>query len=91
MVRVWEPGGTLEEIEGLRDAMALVFALRAGGRATASEILSLRGGTDLALIEALVGIIETDERSAQSFDSRERPCFAQQRADDHPAICVRPR
>ena len=46
------------EIEGLRDAVALVIALRAGNAAAAREILSLRQGTDFALIEALVGVIE---------------------------------
>jgi hypothetical protein len=50
--------GTSEEIEGLRDAVALVIALRAGNGAAAREILSLRQGTDIALIEALVGVIE---------------------------------
>ena len=50
--------GTSEEIQGLRDAVALVIALRAGNRAAAREILSLRRGTDFALIEALVGVIE---------------------------------
>lgn len=50
--------GTPEEIEGLRDAVALVIALRAGNDAAAREILSLRRGTDFALIEALVGVIE---------------------------------
>jgi hypothetical protein len=49
---------TPEEIEGLRDAVALVIALRAGNGAAAREILSLRRGTDLALVEALVGVIE---------------------------------
>ena len=50
--------GTSEEIQGLRDAVALVIALRAGNRAAAREILSLRRGTDFALIEALVGVID---------------------------------
>lgn len=50
--------GTPEEIEGLRDAVALVIALRAGNRAAAREILLLRRGIDFALIEALVGVIE---------------------------------
>ena len=50
--------GTSKEIEGLRDAVALVIALRAGNAAAAREILSLRRRTDFALIEALVGLIE---------------------------------
>jgi hypothetical protein len=50
--------GTSQEIEGLRDAVALVIALRAGNEAAAREILSLRRGIDFALIEALVGVIE---------------------------------
>jgi hypothetical protein len=51
--------GTPEEIEGLQDAVALVIALRADNMAAAREILSLHRGTDLALIEALVGVIES--------------------------------
>lgn len=53
-----QPLGTSEEIEGLRDAVALVTALRAGNRAAAHEILSFRRETGFALIEALVGVIE---------------------------------
>lgn len=49
---------TSEEIEGLRDAVALVIALRAGDSAAAHEILSFRRETGFALIEALVGVIE---------------------------------
>jgi hypothetical protein len=52
------PLGTSAEIESLRDAVALVIALRAGNRAAARKILSFRRGTDFALIEALVGAIE---------------------------------
>lgn len=53
-----QPFGTAEEIEGLRDAVALVIALRAGNQAAAREIISLRRGIDFALVEALVGVIE---------------------------------
>ena len=53
-----QPLGTAEEIEGLRDAVALVIALRAGNVAAAREIISLRRGIDFALVEALVGVIE---------------------------------
>jgi hypothetical protein len=53
-----QPLGTAEEIDGLRDAVALVIAIRAGNRPAARQILSLRRGADFAVIEALVGIIE---------------------------------
>jgi hypothetical protein len=65
--------GTPHEIESLRDAIALVFALREGDKATACRILSLRGTSDLDLVQAFVGIVEAlgigeAARLSMSFD-----------------------
>lgn len=49
---------TTGEIETLRDAIALVIALRAGDKATARQILLFRGGGDLELVQGFVGIVE---------------------------------
>ncbi len=61
------------DFDSLRDALALVFALRAGDEAAARRLISIRGSTDFALVEAFVGIVEalgidTAARAHMTFD-----------------------